>query len=150
MMRTLKSCDLSWDRAAAALFQGGLTGVCLQMTLAFVTILAGGLSGSNNDEAINLMFAIFAAMMALVYSSLAYGVGLAVLAGPAWWLLHRLGLRSWTAAVSLGLLLNGSVVWAFFGTIPAYASSADILKVWLLLSLPGVVVSLVIWRAAYR
>ncbi len=39
-----------------------------------------------------------------------YAVGLLVFGAPAWLILHALGLRSWRAAIALGLVLNGGVI----------------------------------------
>jgi hypothetical protein len=90
-------------------------------------------------------------------------VGLFALAAPAWWLLHRINVRSLPAALLLGAIgaflghlgleatglraLNYAIHQAFSGDpmMPENRYQAAVA-----LSVVGVIVAAVIWRKAYR
>ncbi len=79
--------------------------------------------------------------LASLIAAFIYGLGLALLAGPLWWLLHRSGYRGWLAAVLLGAVLNLVV-----GVVIAGCS----LGIVACLTGTGAVVGLLVWRVAYR
>lgn len=80
----------------AALALGVGTGVLLTATMTFVMSLPT--SGS---------MAAFVAAVAVVVSAPVWLVGLCLLGGPAWWQLHRRGLRSPRAGAAAGAVLTG-------------------------------------------
>ncbi len=86
-------------------------------------------------------------IVTVVIGFLVWMVGLLVLAAPAWWLLHRLKLRRWSAAMGLGAVLAPLPVMIM--AIPAKPSAA--LFAWFgALSVLGAIVGLTVWLNAYR
>jgi hypothetical protein len=93
-------------------------------------------------------------------------VGLFALAAPAWWLLHRMNVRSLPAALGLGAIgaflghfgleatglsaINFAVHEIFSGDPMMQYDAWSSYRAALALSVVGVIVAAVIWRIAYR
>jgi hypothetical protein len=100
-------------RACFAVIAGSALGAVLVIATLFGHLMLGALSGMRVD--VPNIAEIF---WALVYGSVLFLVGLTVLAGPLWFLLHRAGRRSWVDAALLGMLLG------FLVSLAGYMSPA--------------------------
>ena len=95
-------------RAASALLVGALVGSATVIVgvlgpMAFLKSDAGGLIGGPWQRGIMLLTWVGG------ISLVAFGIGLTVLAIPAWWALHRAGRRNWSHALILGVCLSLAV-----------------------------------------
>ena len=88
--------QLSVGRIFRALLAGACTGSL---------VLTGGilLVGAGYEPAVTLLFSL---PYVLVATFIAFSAGILVLGLPGWWILHRLGYRSWRAAFALGMVLT--------------------------------------------
>ncbi len=75
---------------------------------------------------------------------------IALLGGPVWLLLHKLGWRQWYAAVAAGVFIPAFVILIIGRDVP----DAGILDLFLvsirMFGIIGAIVAFVVWRIAYR
>jgi hypothetical protein len=157
--------ETSPPRVALALLAGAASGAALvtaQWLRAAFQVFGAGFVGSSGPHGILVVF---------IGALIAWLAGLVLIGGPAWWLLHRYGLRGWKAAILTGMALtfvaalvlaiplpgkDGSYTAADRGgetvvnnalTAHGWAEAAEGA---LLISFVGGAVAFVVWRTAYR
>ena len=87
-------------RVALALVAGAASGAALvtaQWLHAAFQVFGAGFVGSSGPHVILVVF---------VGALIAWLAGLMLIGGPAWWLLHRHGLRGWKIAILAGVALT--------------------------------------------
>ncbi len=136
-------------RAIPALFAGAVVGtVIVVFALALSGAVADGTAASLlPDRMFNTSF-ILAPFVFVVFAA-----GAVFIAGPCWWVLHRMGRRTRYDAMLLGALLCAAASFAppiaaiphlTIGPLAEFAASFAVM------ALAGAVSGLAVWRLAYR
>jgi hypothetical protein len=104
----------------------------------------------------SFVMALVLAPVLVMFAALVWTLGIACVGGPAWWLLHVLGLRGWPwATLTGGVVLAGFVLSQSLPEQPFADGFADLIQtadVGMLIMSAGVGAGLgyLIWRIAYR
>jgi len=155
-------------RVILALLAGAMVGACL---VAASSILSMELYSSNDPKLLELIWlGLFVGNGAFVI----FAVGLSLVGGPAWLLLHNLGWRGWPEAIAVGILLTFAASlclqsgWPLPPPTKSTYSADDsggpliinnivtahgwtiFVQQSMQLSIVGGIVGLTIWRIAYR
>lgn len=93
-------------RVILALLAGALVGACLVVA---ASILTGGLYSSNDHKLTEL---ISRGLLVGIGAFVVFAVGLSLVGGPAWLLLHNFGWRGWPEAIALGVVLTFGLAFA--------------------------------------
>jgi len=97
--------------------------------------------------------AFWIGLMSLVFATPIWFIGIALVGGPVWWVLHRLGLRSRPVSSAAGAALVFLVVGGFFTLKSGAPEGGEWFGVLLVtgpLAAIGAVVGWIMARSAYR
>ena len=131
------------DRVLFAMLTGGAYGGLLVAAASAIGMIVVGAGA----------FAFWAGLMIFVIATPIWFIGIVIVGGPVWWVLHRLGLRSRRAASAAGGVVIFLVVGAFFslkGNAPRGGDWFGVLAVAAPLAAIGAVVGWTVARSAYR
>jgi hypothetical protein len=136
-------------RAIPALFAGAVVGtVIVVFALALSGAVVDGTAASLlPDRMFNTSF-ILAPFVFIVFAA-----GAVFIAGPCWWVLHRMGRRTRWDAMLLGALLCAAA-----GFVPPIAAIShltlghltEFALVFVVMAVAGALAGLAVWRLAYR
>ena len=122
----------------------------------FLAMLAGAITGGFTFTTVTSFLAHgFSISIEDYFSILALTTGyaliiIALLGGPVWLLLHKLGWRQWHAAVAAGVIIPAIVILVIGRGVPD-AGILDLILVSVrMFGVFGAVVAFVVWRVAYR
>ena len=157
--------EASLPRAALALAVGTLTGASLVTLFAILTDLEYFREYGRQTDAALLVF---------IYAATIWAAGLWLVAPLPWAILHRYTKRTWSTAVTFGIVLTFVVAlglftkgFNMFGVVEGFSASdsggptwvdgrltqhgwVEAIKVALACSVAGALVGFAVWRIAYR